>query len=140
MNTSSSSSAGSKQFLLLFRHTDWDKNMPLEEAGSLMNRINEWFEKLAGEGLVLGGHPLHSSGVSVSGKGGATVTDGPFTESKEVIGGYVILAAPDLDTAVQIAKSNPILDYGMTVEVREVAEECPVFKRVMQRLQLASAT
>ena len=67
------------------------------------------------------------------------MADGPFAESKEAIGGYFLLQADDLDEAVAVAKQCPALEYGSTVEVRPVAEECPTFQRVKEQLAGAMA-
>ena len=67
-------------------------------------------------------------------KAGRTVVDGPFAESKEAIGGYLLLRVDDLEEAVQIAKRHPALEYGMKIEVREVADECPKFRRAREQL------
>ena len=65
---------------------------------------------------------------SSPGKGG-TIADGPFAESKEAVGGYLVLVADDLDEAIEIARSIPTLEYGVTVEVRPLLAECPIFRR-----------
>lgn len=60
----------------------------------------------------------------VSRAGGVRAVDGPFAEAKEVIGGYFLLTAADLDEATAIAEGSPNLDYGMTVDVRPIAPAC----------------
>jgi hypothetical protein len=55
--------------------------------------------------------------------------DGPFTETKEAVGGYLVLQADSLGEAVEIARGNPALRYGVSVEVRPILAECPVFAR-----------
>jgi hypothetical protein len=79
---------------------------------------------------------LGDEGSTVSGKKGRgrAVADGPFAESKEAIGGYLVVEADDLDEAVAIAKAAPMLDYGGSIEVRPVLEECPTFQRVKAQL------
>jgi hypothetical protein len=57
---------------------------------------------------------------------GRVVADGPFAESKEAVAGYFLLRVASLDEAVAIAKECPVLAYGAAVEVRPVAQECPV--------------
>ena len=53
---------------------------------------------------------------------GDVITDGPFTEGKEIVGGFVALPANDMDHAVELSKECPIFEYGGSVEVREIAE------------------
>ena len=78
------------------------------------------------------------TGETVSGKNGRIVTDGPFAESKEAIGGYVLLQVDHFDEALAIAKSCPGLDYGDLIEIQPALDECPIFRRVKERLGLLS--
>jgi len=88
-----------------------------------MDRWIGWFERLTEEGKAKAGQPLATEGKIVSGKNGQTVADGPFAESKEAIAGYFYLQVASLEEAVEIAKACPGLEYGMSVEVRAVAEQ-----------------
>ena len=88
-----------------------------------------WFEGLGARGKVKGAQPLGAQGRIISGTNGGLVVDGPFAESKESVGGYLLLQADNLDEAVEIARSNPALKYGTTVEVRPVLAECPIAQR-----------
>jgi hypothetical protein len=63
------------------------------------------------------GKPLFHEGKIVSQKRGLSVSDGPFAESKEAIGGFFLLEVGSLDEAAEIAKDFPALEYGATVEV-----------------------
>ena len=125
--------------IIFFRGNDWDKNLSPEELQRVTGQFMAWFERLTREGKAIGGAPLENEGKIVSGSRGRTVSDGPFAESKEAIGGYFLLNVADLDEAVQVAKGCPGLDYGITVEVRPVAEECPTFRRANQELAHAVA-
>ena len=78
-------------------------------------------------------------GQIISWKKGQTVTDGSFAESKEAIGGYFLLRVKDRNEAVEIAQECPTLKYGLTVEVRPVAEQCPTFQRLKEQLAHATA-
>ena len=128
-----------KEYLLLFRGGQWDKGLSPEQLQQSMDQFMGWFERLKAEGKCKGGQPLEREGKIVSGKNGRTVADGPFAESKEAIGGYFLLTVESLEEAVAIAKQCPILEYGSTVEVRPVAEECPTFQRVKEQLAHATA-
>jgi hypothetical protein len=127
------------EFMLFFRGPCWDKGLSPEELQKVMGHVMEWFESLQRAGKVKGGQPLAECGRIVSGAKGRGVTDGPFAESKEAISGYLLLHANSLDEAVAIAKSSPTLEYGITVEVRPVLEECPIFQRAKVRLSLTAA-
>jgi hypothetical protein len=79
-----------------------------------------WFQDLAAKGHVIDrGQPLENSGKLVHARS-KTVTDGPFAELKDVVGGFTLIKARDVDEAAQLAKGCPILDRGGDVEVRPV--------------------
>jgi hypothetical protein len=88
-----------------------------------MSRWTAWFERLTNEGQAKLGQPLTNDGKIVSGNKGFAVVDGPFTESKEAVAGYILLRVANLDTATEIAKECPGLDFGMSVEVRPISEQ-----------------
>ncbi len=111
------------EYMLLFHGTHWDKNLSPEELQKVMSQWTAWFDRLAEEGKIKSARPLLHEGKVVSWKKGQTVTEGPFSESKEAIGGYFLLQIGDLDEALEIAKECPVLQYGMTVEVRPVATQ-----------------
>jgi hypothetical protein len=111
-------------YLLFFRGTDWLKQLSEAEVRTVVSDWAAWFERLTQEGRCKGGHPLLDEGKLVSGKRGRVVTDGPFAESKEAIGGFFHLHVADESEAVAIAQQCPGLEYGCTVEVRPLAERC----------------
>jgi hypothetical protein len=127
------------EYMLLFRGTHWDKSLSPEEIQTVMNQWNAWFDRLIQQGKIKSAHPLEHEGKVVSGKKGRSVADGPFAESKEAIGGYFLLQVDDLDEALGIAKKCPALEYGVTVEVRPVAAQCPPFERVGEQMVHATA-
>ncbi len=126
------------QYLLLFRGPDWDRGLAPDAAQRLMDDVMAWFDGLQQRGLVKGGSPLAREGAILSGKTERR-RDGPFAESKEVIGGYLLLAVEDFDEAVAIARECPTLAHGIDIEVRPVLDECPCFSRVMKQRALAAA-
>ena len=94
--------------------------VPPADAVAKMMKYNEELAKAGALVSLDGLHPL-AKGARVSFKGGKnTVTDGPFIESKEVIGGYWFIIANDLDEAVEIAKENPCLTAGLFFEIRPI--------------------
>jgi hypothetical protein len=111
-------------YLLLFRGAAWISELSPEEVQEVVTDWAAWFQGLINEGRCKGGHPLRNEGKLVSGSHGRIVTDGPFAESKEVIGGYFHLAVADEAEAIAIAQQCPGLEYGCVVEVRPLAERC----------------
>lgn len=114
-------------YLLIFRDGNPEayQRMSPDERQHLMEQWNAWYAGLAAEGRVEHGNPLEPGGRVVAGAEGRRVTDGPFAEATEAIGGYFVLSVADLDEATEIARECPSLRYGMSVEVRAVAEVCP---------------
>ncbi len=79
-----------------------------------------YIQGLRDKGHFVAGEPLEETGKVLSGKRGQTVTDGPFTESKEAIGGYFLIRARDLAEAIELSRACPIFDNGGTIEVRPI--------------------
>jgi hypothetical protein len=79
-----------------------------------------WLQDLATRGHVKDqGQPLEPTGKVLTGKE-KSVTDGPFAEAKDLVGGYSIILAKDLDEAAELSKGCPVFDRGGSVEVRPV--------------------
>jgi len=112
--------------MLIFRGTDWHKGLSPQEMQQVAGQWMAWFKGLTERGIATAGNPLDATGRIVSGKNGRVISDGPFAESKEAIGGYFLLKVDTLDEAVAIARECPGLPYGAKVEVRPVLEACPL--------------
>ena len=123
-------------YMLIFRGTDWYKGLSSEEMQQVGDKWMAWFKGLMASGKAVAGNPLERDGKIISGKNGRVVSDGPFAESKETIGGYFLLKVQTLDDAVAIAKECPGLPYGIRVEVRAVAGECPMVTQLRDEAQL----
>jgi len=89
---------------------------------TIIQKYNDWTAQLQASGKLVGLNKLKDDlGRQLRGFGETqVVTDGPFSETKEVIGGYWIVEAADYDEAVLMAGTCPTLEYGGLVEVREV--------------------
>jgi hypothetical protein len=124
-------------YMLIFRGTDWYQGLSPEQMQQVADNWMAWFNRLKDEGTAIAGNPLEREGRIVSGKNGRVVSDGPFAESKETIGGYFLLKVSTLDDAVAIAQQCPGLPYGIRVEVRPVAAECPLVQEKHAEAQLA---
>ena len=115
--------------MLLFRGPHWDRGLSPQELQAAVDKLMAWFEGLSERGKIKAAQPLGAQGRNISGANGGLVVDGPFAESKEAVGGYLMLQADNLNEAVEIARSMPTLKYGISVEVRPILAECPIFQR-----------
>jgi hypothetical protein len=108
------------EFVYLYR-SGARPNRSADQAQQEMQRWMTWLRDLTEKGHIKDpGHPLERSGKLVTGKA-RSVTDGPFAETKDVIGGYTLVQATDLEQAVALAGGCPIFDIADgTVEVRPV--------------------
>jgi hypothetical protein len=122
-------------YMLIFRGTDWYKGLSPEEMQQISDKWMAWFKGLMANGKAVAGNPLEREG-KIVGKN-RVVSDGPFAESKETIGGYFLLKVNTMDEALAIAKDCPGLPFGIRVEVRPVAGECPMVEEVREA-QLAA--
>lgn len=107
------------EFVLLFR---WNKELTPspEQMQSAIQHWQDWIGSIAAQNkLASTGNPLGSEGRVVRANG--VVTDGPYAELKEAVGGYIIVRATDFDDAVAIAQGCPIVIGGGCVEVRKVS-------------------
>ncbi|MEP7144623.1 MAG: YciI family protein [Ferruginibacter sp.] len=110
-----------KEFLLIFRReTDTGESQPSpEQMQGMMKAWQDWIGSIAAQDkLVSAGNRLGSEGNVV--KPGNVVTNGPYVEIKEAIGGYTMIRAASLDEATEIAKGCPIFTVNGNVEVRPV--------------------
>jgi hypothetical protein len=119
-------------YMLLYRTDEWYNRLSREELRKLMDQNKAWIERLSAQGKAKTGRALERAGAIVSGKNGRFVTDGPFAESKETIGGYLVLDVETIEEAIAIAQSSPGLAYGGSIEVRPIAEECPLDVRARE--------
>jgi hypothetical protein len=110
-------------FLLRSQEEDYQEAMGTpERAQKSLQAWMAWIKDLEAKGQLKNpGIPLERSGKTVRGKQ-LTVSDGPFTEAKDIVLGFIVIAARDLDHAVEIAKSCPLAQGGGGVEVRPVME------------------
>jgi hypothetical protein len=112
-----------KEYLLLFRGGDAQTmQKDSDKWDAHMKRWMEWMGDMTAKGKFVGAQPLGQSGKQVTGSS-KVVSDGPFIEGKEMVGGYLMCKAENYDDAVNIAKGCPILEFDDgKVEVREIQE------------------
>lgn len=106
------------KFMFVYREPVEGQEPPsAEEMQAFLGMWGEWFEKFGGK-IVDGGDGLKAEGKVLR---GGVVTDGPFVEAKEVVGGYSVVEAEGYEGAVEIAKECPIAKIGGVIEIRELA-------------------
>jgi hypothetical protein len=106
------------EFTFLYRGAE--RSASPEEIQQTMQKWFAWFKELDANGhLKDRGHPLERAGMVVKGNR-KVVTDGPYAEAKDLVGGFSLIEAKDLEQAVEISKGCPILEAGGSVEVRPV--------------------
>jgi hypothetical protein len=120
------------QYLLLFSGSEWYNRLSATEIQEVLDNSKSWFEQLASTGKVKGGQVLARSGATISGKNARVISDGPFAETKEAIGGYLVLEADSMEEVIAIAKENPSLRHGTTIEIRPLSGECPLDARARE--------
>ena len=110
--------ANSKEFMLILRGGVPPSELPPERMQHLLGKFQQWMGTMASKGQMRGAGRLEDAGKCITGDEPSDVRDGPFAESKEIVGGYFLVLAPSLDAAVEIAKGCPLLENKGLVEVR----------------------
>lgn len=111
------------QFLFLMRGADWGGGLTSTEIATSLESMFAWIEEMKAKGVLLAGEPLDSSGLTVGEVDGKMV-DGPFVESKEAVGGYLLVQVSSFQEAVDWARQCPVLRHGLRIEVRPLASAC----------------
>lgn len=109
-----------EKFILLFRGSDvYQPGQSPEALQALTIKMIDWLGDLSKKGMHVASERLQRTGKQVNGTK-KTVTDSPFGEAKEIIGGCTIVLAKDFNEAVEIAKACPILESNAIIEVRPI--------------------
>lgn len=109
-----------KEFMMVFIGTSYeDLGLSPEQLQERMGKWFAWGQKMEQQGILKGGEALQSTIKRVSGPD-RIESDGPFAESKELIGGYYTVEAKSFDEVVKIAQDYPDYDLDGTVEIREI--------------------
>ncbi len=108
--------------LLLHESTTGFADLSAEDIEKVIGEYVAWSNRVGEMGKMVGGSKLRDEGgkMLTMNDGGLRVTDGPFAEAKEVIGGYFTILADDYTEATEIAGTCPHLTYGGRIELREV--------------------
>jgi hypothetical protein len=110
------------EYILIFRHEDGTKVASPEQLQTWMKQTMDWIGGIAAQNKFVSGTGLPFADAKVVGHNNV-VTNGPFGDIKETIGGFIIVKADSVDEAVEFAKNSPVLQgEGNTVEVRKIAK------------------
>src|SRR5258708_25383186 len=105
-----------KDFMFIFRGPDYSElKMTPEQSQAAMKAWFDWIGELSAKGQYVAGNPLVKTGTMLEGKK-TIVTDGPFAEGKELVGGYLIIKAGTLEEATAFAHRFPDFDKQATVQ------------------------
>ncbi len=109
-----------KDFMMIFIGADYEElGLSPEQLQERMGKWFAWGNKMEKLGILKGGEALVANAKRISGSD-RTITDGPFAESKELVGGYYTVSAESAEAVVEIAQDFPDYDLGGTVEIREI--------------------
>lgn len=105
--------------MMIFRHTpNPDFQMSPEQLQASIKQWQDWIGSIAAQGKFIGTNQLGFQGKTLLPN--KVVTDGPYTELKEIVGGYVLCKATNIDEAIKMAEGCPIFQMGGHVEVRDI--------------------
>ena len=121
------------KYVIMFTSTpELDAAVPPERAAAVYQRVWDWFEEHDAE-ISDGGaqlFPVSTATTVKSGQSGPVVVDGPFSEAKEVVGGFSVIDVPDLDAAIALVKTWPEFELpGISVEIRPMVTDYSQFEQ-----------
>ncbi len=107
------------EFMMIFRNEQNNNLKPSpEQMQAMVKKWQDWIGGIAAQGKFVGTNALGFEGKTIDSKG--VITDGPYAEIKEIVGGYIIVKADNLEDAVKLSEGCPTLLIGGKVEVRNV--------------------
>ncbi len=107
------------QYLLIYRNdVSQDFNPNPEQMQAIMEQWGVWHEKLAKNGSLVASEALQQTGKILAPSN--VVTDGPYVEAKELVGGFTLIKAESMEKAIELSDGCPILANGEKIEIREV--------------------
>ncbi len=105
------------EFVYLFRRPAARDASP-QRLQEMLQRWRDWYKDLEQKGhLVDIGHPLEMAGAVITDAGGG-YRDGPYAETKDIVGGYSVVRASDLAQAVALTRGHPVFEMGGLIEIR----------------------
>ncbi len=109
------SQISSQSEYLVISRGQWDADATTQDVQNAIDAFYTWYERNLSLGTMKPGSRLEPKAKIVAKSG---ITDGPFSESKEIVGGFWFIVATSLEDAARIAAENPCLAYGLTLEIR----------------------
>ncbi|MEM0993744.1 MAG: YciI family protein [Bacteroidota bacterium] len=107
------------EFMMIFRHVPNPAYQPSpQDLAAEIKKWQDWIGGIAAQGKFTGTNQLSYEGKTVAPSG--VITDGPYAEVKEVVGGYVFVKAESLEEAIGMTEGCPMFDHGGKVEVRKI--------------------
>jgi hypothetical protein len=107
-------------YLILLHESNKMPEFSPEEVQATIARYKAWGERIRASGNYLGSNKLADTGRVLRGNSGKIhITDGPFTETKDVLGGYYMVQAETYERAAELCRDSPHLDYG-AIEIRRI--------------------
>lgn len=111
-----------EEYMLIFRHEDGSKIASPEQMQIWMKQTMDWIGGIAAQNKFVSGTGLPFADAHVVWHNNV-ITNGPFGEIKETIGGYIVVRAASVEEAIEFAKGSPVLQgEGNSVEVRKIAK------------------
>lgn len=121
------------KYVIMFTSTpELDAAVPPERAQEVYGRVYQWFTENEGVLDEAGAElqPVTTATTLRHAPDGPVVVDGPFTEAREAVGGFSIIDVPDLDAAIAVARSWPMLEFpGTSVELRPMVTDYSQFEQ-----------
>lgn len=121
------------KYVIMFTSTpELDAAVPAERREEVYGRVYRWFEEHSDTFDDTGAElePVTTATTIAHGTDGPVVVDGPFSEAKEVIGGFSVIDVPDLDAAIALVKTWPELEFpGVAVEIRPMVVDYSQFEQ-----------
>ena len=111
--------ATSRNRYLVISRGQWDESATKVDVQNAIDRFYVWYERNVEAGQMEPGSRLMTEGRVVSKH---SITDGPFAEAKELVGGFWFIVASTLEEAASLAAENPCLAYGLTMEIRQLED------------------
>lgn len=112
-----------EKFMLIFRNEmqveSMYENFSPEDMQAELQKWNVWIGGIAAQGKLIATDALYPTGKSVKGLN-HIVTDGPYTEAKEIVSGFMLLKADTIEEAIELSKGCPMYEYDSIVEVRPI--------------------